>query len=261
MKATIKAPKLIARGGLLAAISIAALALAPAASTQAATITWGAAQNITGDSDVSLADSLVRAFNVGDTNVPSTTVNGVTFDPFPIPSQAPSVTVGNFTLATAATNGERGVGTGFAFGGAFGNLSASYQSLLGSAGAPVNGGFAMTLTISGLTVGQSYLFQWWTNYSGMASPTDTTTATAGNAITLDQNTSNGSGGLGQFAIGTFTADGSGSQSITFTAPSNTVPRLNGFQLRQVPEPSTWAMLSVGAGLLLAFRRRSAARVG
>ena len=63
-----------------------ATGLATSITAHAAVITWGAAQNITGDSDVSLADSLVRAFNLdGSGTVASTTVNGVTFEPFGIP--------------------------------------------------------------------------------------------------------------------------------------------------------------------------------
>ena len=70
------------------------------------------------------------------------------------------------------------------------------------------------------------------------------------------NTSNSNGGLGQFAIGTFIADATGSQSITFSPSSNAGPTLNGFQLRVVPEPSTFAMLGLGLPALLAFRRRN-----
>ena len=226
--------------------------LATSITTHAAIITWGAAQNITGDSDVSLADSLVRAFNLGDSSiVASTTVNGVTFDPFGIPSLAPSVTIGNFTLANA--NGLRGFATNVPVP-PFSSLSAPYQSLLRSYGSTNNGG-SMTLTMFGLTVSQSYVFQWWANIDTFGAENQTT-ATAGNAITLDVNTSNSNGGLGQFAIGTFIADATGSQSITFSGSSNFGPTLDGFQLRVVPEPSTFAMLGLGLPALLAFRRRN-----
>ena len=124
--------------------------LATGITSHAAVINWGAPQNITGDSDVSLADSLVRAFNLGDSSiVASTTVNGVTFDPFGIPSLAPSVTIGNFTLANA--NGLRGLATNVPVP-PFSSLSASYQSLLRSYG---NTGGSMTLTMFGLTVGRA----------------------------------------------------------------------------------------------------------
>ena len=74
-----------------------------ATSSHAAVVTWGAAQNITGDSDVSAAGSLVGAFNVGSTSpapVSSTLVNTVLFQSFAVPNNGGgSVTVGNFTLA------------------------------------------------------------------------------------------------------------------------------------------------------------------
>jgi hypothetical protein len=58
---------------------LAATALAMMATTHAALVTWGAPQNITCDSDVSTAGTLVGALNIGATGVGSTTVNGVTF--------------------------------------------------------------------------------------------------------------------------------------------------------------------------------------
>jgi hypothetical protein len=62
----------------------------------------------------------------------------------------------------------------------------------------------MGLTITGLTSGDIYSFQFWSQSGG------STTATAGNAVTV------GGGGNGQFAIGTFTADAT-TQAISFSA--------------------------------------------
>ncbi len=61
------------------------------------------------------------------------------------------------------------------------------------------------------------------------------------------------------ATGTFTSDGSGVLTIELTdtitaGADNPEPRLNGFQLSVVPEPSTSALLGLG-GLALILRRR------
>ncbi len=80
---------------------------------------------------------------------------------------------------------------------------------------PTNPYTPMTLTMAGLTVGQSYEFQCWTNTSGPTAITNT--ATAGNSVMLDANTTDANGGLGQFAIGTFIADNTVSQVISFSS--------------------------------------------
>jgi hypothetical protein len=61
-------------------------------------------------------------------------------------------------------------------------LSADYLNLLRDVGS-LDG---KTLTISGLTVGATYQFQWWANLS--VNESGTTTATAGNSVTLSTNT-------------------------------------------------------------------------
>jgi hypothetical protein len=209
---------------------------------QAATITWGVATNISGDTDVQTTGTKVGAFNIGDTDVPSTTVNGVTFDAFGFFNG--NTTVGNFNL-TASSNSFPTTGYFNSTAAPFANLSAPYQSLLGSGLGDFSG--PITLTMNGLTTGTDYSFQWWTNNSENRIGINTVTATSGGAVTLDPNTINGSGGLGQFAIGTFTAD-SASQVINFSGGGSPIV-LNGFQLRNVtvptPEPSTYAMMALG----------------
>ena len=64
----------------------------------AALITWGSATTISGDTDVSTSGTLVGAFNIGGTGVPSTTVNGVTFQSFAVGSTTGG-TVANFALS------------------------------------------------------------------------------------------------------------------------------------------------------------------
>ena len=231
--------------------------LALAATGHAASITWGAATPISGDADVLDTGTVVGAFNPGPAGVPSTTVNGVTFAPFEVPTDnaVASTTVGDFTFTYSKRNADSSFGSSSA---PFSALpDPSYQTLLQSATGDVMG-TGMTLTMNGLTPGQDYVFQWWSNDSGLNHvPAHSTTATSGTAVTLSDNTAGSAGGLGEYAIGTFTADGP-SEAVTFTGVGIAVPLVNAFQLQEaaIPEPSTWTMLAAGGALFLARRRRA-----
>jgi len=120
-------------------------------------------------------------------------------------------------------------------------------------GQNILGTTTQTLTRDALTVGNSYQFQIWTNESDRDS-TNGLLITAGNTVTLDSNTSNAVGGVGQFAIGTFTADAINQTfTITGAGPDNW-SRMSAFQLRAIPEPSTVALLTISAGALLLGNR-------
>ncbi len=220
---------------------------------------WGSPTTISGDSDVNLQGTLDRAFNFGASTAPElpATVNGVPFVFFGVTTLA-STTLGTTTLSTSAGNGTMG-GTSEVGAAAapFSNLSAPYQSLLRTA-AFSNAGSTLTLTLSGLTLGQEYLFQWWVNDSRLAAGADRqATSTAGNSTQLEYNVSNTEGGVGQYVTGTFTADGT-SQSITITGQTTGIvgpaPQVNAMQLRTVPEPAGALLLLAGGAMLLARRR-------
>jgi hypothetical protein len=143
----------------------------------------------------------------------------------------------------------------------FSNLSSGYKTLLGSAGGADNPS-TITETLGGLTDGNQYQLQIWTsNPSNASNPYGTiigdTTFTAGNSVTLDPNTANASGGLGQYVIGTFTASGS---TRTFTMNSSVfgTPSLSAFQVRDItpiPGPGGAAVVAL-FGTALARRRRT-----
>lgn len=232
------------------------VALALATMTHAATVTWSAPGNIIGDADVNTTGVLVAARNISQTQV-SATVNGVFFDIFPVPNNTnaqvgiPGVAnFGIFDLESADT----------AYGSAsapFSSLSASYQTILAS-GAGSSTGQTLSLTLLNLTNGAPYLIQLWSNDSdGNFGGVNSTTASAGNSVTLDENTSNAVGGLGQWVTGTFVATGT-SQVISLSGPR---PELNAFQLRTIPEPGTLVLAAIGGlslvGLGLARKRITA----
>lgn len=225
---------------------------------RAATITWSSPTNISGDTDVSTLGTLVKAYNLGTTGVASTTVNGVNFTGLALSGL--SLTDGNFTFAHAAgLGGINSVGAG---SGPFVGLSPAYQAMLGSLGGNASGG-TMTLSMAGLTVGSTYQFQWWSNQSSGPFSNFTTTAAAGNTVTLDRNTIVAVGGLGQYATGSFVAD-STTQVISFAGTPNT--GVNGLQLRDlgaanggaVPLPAALLPgILLGAGMLARATRRFA----
>jgi len=214
----------------------------------AATITWGAPIGITGDSDVSTAGTTINAVNLGTSGfADTTTVNTITFN-----GASPSggtLVSGDFSFASFVGNGRFSTTSA-----PYANLASEYQDLLRSGLETGSGSY--TLTMSSLTAGSNYQFQFWCDNSTTNS--GQITATAGNAVTLSSNPSGISGGLGQFAIGTFTADSS-SEMIIF-ASSDQYAYLNGAQLSLlspvVPEPGATALFGLAlAGVCALSRRR------
>ena len=222
---------------LLRLLLAAALVLGTAPSSNAAIIDWGwaAGHSITGDSDVSTEGMLVFAVHFGANGIGDTTVNGVTFT-------GVGAIIGGTSNSLGAANLP------------FSSLSAPYQAMLSSG--HVGGTTPFNFLFTMLTPGETYQFEWWSNNSSTGTMTNTV-AVAGNSFPLSSNTAATVGGLGEFAVGTFVADGT-QQAIYFAPPVFTGPfvtTVNAFQLRQVPEPGTGLLLTLGAGALLQRRRR------
>lgn len=213
-------------------------------SADAAVITWGAAQQISGTTDVMTAGTLYAATNFYNAAV---TVNGVTFAAFPGPKTGGPFTVTNNGGGTPDQNN----GSVTATTGSWAALPSDYKQLLTQLSFTYNAA-TETVSVSGLTSGQTYSLQFW--YSDPRDGQQNRTETLGGVATIDANTENTVGGLGQWVSGTFTADSS-SQSFTLTNSGGGV-FYQAMQVRIVPEPSTLAGLGVvGAGLAAVIRRR------
>jgi hypothetical protein len=219
---------------------------------------WQNPVTISGDSDVSLLGASVTAWSARaalptGSSVP--VVNGVSFGS--TPSTIP---------------------TGFVLDSVFGDnssvisgLSSSYRSML-SAGAFNGNTGLMTISLSGLTAGNSYLFQAWSNDArnntnpaqrGRSTLFDSGVGTPQSAPVL-QPFASGSANIGQYVIGTFTANGS-TQSVRLTGVAQAgfgVPLINAYQLRDitaVPEPSSLLLLASISGVGFVFMRRARRR--
>ena len=238
-------------------VGVIALTLLAAAgpATFGSTVTWQSATDVSGDSDVSTLGTLVSAYTLGasSTNI---TINTVLFTAVNTPTQSTgpsSVALGSDTISSDSIAGGN-------FYGAPSGFSTAYQSLLNAAFFESNSNPAepLVLTFNGLTPGQTYQFETWVNdtRTGVGVGTRTETVGAGNDVaTLAYQT--GTLGAGQFVLGTFTADSTGSQVMTYTG--NADAQINAFQLRAVPvpEPASLGLVGAGAlGLLLLKRRKA-----
>lgn len=232
--------------------------------TNAATITWGAATTASADTDVLNTGTFVQALNFGASGG-NTTVNGVSFTSInsfsygsTVGSGAGSVVFGN---ASYVDNGGLSSYNGFGSSTApYSNLSTNYKNLLGSAVYRETGTTSnLLLTINGLTIGQNYRVQFWSNDA--RGSTRTTTFSAVTGVTLDQNSLDADGGPGQFVTGFFTANAT-TQDVLLTTTAGSTSLVSAYSLSAVsaiPEPSTYAALAgaiVLVGTAVIRRRRS-----
>jgi hypothetical protein len=102
------------------------------------------------------------------------------------------------------------------------------------------------VTLGGLTNGQQYSVQWWASDATLAFGDSVTTATGVSNVSLDSNTNNASGGVGQYAVGTFTASGT-AQTFDLTGAGG-VPIINGLQVRTYASPGPTPIPEVDPGL-------------
>lgn len=190
----------------------------------AAQITWGSATTVSADANVNTIGTPVYAYAASTT---ASTINGVTFSAYG--GNTASWGGGNVT-----TSGFTATNTS-AFAGStvtpWNSLSSAYKTVL--QGASYGTSAAATVTLNNLTSGRRYSAQVWVNDSrsgASATRTETITGGGGNTITLDYNSSNAQGGVGQYSLGAFTADAS---SQAFTLKGDASSQMNAIQLRDV----------------------------
>jgi len=240
---------------IFAAVTVTALALLLAVEpARAATINWGSPVTISGTLDVDTTGTLFASANFGSSG--SETVNGVIFDAFT--ASGTSTTVGNITLTSS------GGLSGFTYSppatttAPYGNLPLEYRNILTP--------FVYTdvqsqqVTVSGLTTGGTYAIQFWVQ--DPRAEFGARTVTVGSQ-TLDVNTTDADGGLGQWVLGQFIADATTQSFNVGPGPGGPTPATysNAMQVRLVPEPTQMVSVAAIGSALGMWRMRKLRRSG
>ena len=222
----------------------------------AADITWQTPTTISGASDVSTTGVFVGSWAPGDDwrdqngvgqladNFP---VNGVVFNAY---GSGPFNSFISQSGFDGRYNGFNSPGT----------ADGNYNTILNTG--EYSNGATISMTWGGMTAGNIYELEFWVNDGR-----NSVTAERIESLTGGANTSAalaygfGDNGPGQFILGTFVADGTGTETLTINAAGGAdigaSAQINLMQLRDVtvPEPSTLAFLAIGAGMTIVSIRR------
>jgi len=191
--------------------------------------TWQTPVTISGASDVSTQGVYFGSWAPQDGSANNYPVNGVTFQGFSdLPGLTPGVTF---------DNGYNGYGSPS-------TSDANYNTLLQYARFSNEGTTPASFSWSGMVPGNTYLVQFWVNDGRNIGESRSETITAGGNTSTPLTYGSDGSGPGQFIIGTFVADSSGSQTLTltpFSSGANPDPQINLFQVRDItPTPNvTW----------------------
>jgi len=195
--------------------------------TNTAPITWGAATTASADTDVDTTGTFLAAYDFDGTAGNGLVINGVTFTGTTTTSGA----LGTYVSVSGMNGGNY---NGYAGSAApFTGLNANYRKILTAADYASSG--SATVTLTSLTPGHMYEVQMWVNDSRSCCDTRMVNVTGGggNTVLLAFNAIDAANGVGQFSIGTFTANGT-TESFTLTgAPSANVGQINALQLRDL----------------------------
>ncbi len=186
------------------------------------TMVWSAPATISGAADVATNGTSLCAYNSSGS---SATLNGVTF------TGVNSSTAWGSGVTLAAMDSA----TTSAFSGGtsapWNNLPSAYKTIL--QGGAYNSGANVTVTLNNLTNGHQYAVQVWVNDSRAGSTTNRTEIFPGvssSTVTLAFNSTYAAGGVGQFALGTFTANAT---NQSFTLDGSAASQLNAIQVRDI----------------------------
>ena len=214
------------------------------ASANASDVIWQTPVTISGASDVITSGTFFGSWAPGDDayNPDALPVNGVTFNAY---GSLPKINASASNLDHY--NGFNQPGT----------ADGNYNTILQSAIFNWNSD-PIIVSWNGMTAGNTYLVEAWVNDGRGNGRTETVSGGANTSAALTIAPS--PGGPGQYVIGTFVADGTGSETISFAPGAGGYgPMLNLLQVRDitpVPEPSTLALLATGVGAMLyGFRRK------
>ena len=193
-------------------------------------VLWGAPATIADDTDVITNGGLLYAYNDANT---ATSVNGVAF------AAGNSATAFGSNVSLSGNSSFSTTSFGSGTGSPWSGLSSVYQTTLKGGAYTANNG-TQTVTLKNLMAGHPYLVQIWVNdnRSLASNRTETVTSSGGNTVTLDYNNTGANGGVGQYAIGTFTANAT-NQTFTLAgvlpAGGNSA-QLNAIQVRDLSAP-------------------------
>ncbi len=184
-------------------------------------IVWQTPMTIAGTSDVSTQGTYFGSWAPQDGSANTLPVNGVTFQGF---SDLPLL-----TPASVFDSGYNGFGSP-------NTTDANYNTLLQSGRYAGQGGVQGTITWSGMIPGHAYIVQFWVNDGRNIGESRSETITGGNNTSDALSFGSDGSGPGQFIIGTFIADDSGSETLTLTpysTGSNPDIQVNLLQVRDV----------------------------
>ena len=203
-----------------------------------ATVNFKTPVTCIGDTDTLTLGQGVYAYSYG----PAGTVNGVAFSQATSFSQLASGNISFAGFNSYSANTFAGTSAPYT------NLTAAYKNLLVGGVYVTNGGnnTVGTVTLNGLAYGHNYELQIWANDSRGQFPTRNEyvyDGSGGATNLLVYNPALTNGGLGQYIIGRFTADNSFQIFQLNSGPTNPLPQMNAFLLRDVS--SIWSGTTSG----------------